>query len=108
MYACKLSDARAEVLKEVLSPSDSAWFQERFQEAAIKRYGRLQASCKDAVGTGAAPFISAILTGCAGMLFARLPTSCMPTPASAAAVTCSGRKIDGAIHTEISGATYCS
>ena len=45
----------AEVLKDVLSPSDHIWFQERFQEAAIKRYGRLQAACNEAVGSGAVP-----------------------------------------------------
>ena len=43
----------AEVLKDVLSPSDHIWFQERFQEAAIKRYGRLQAACNEAVNSGA-------------------------------------------------------
>lgn len=42
----------AEVLKDVLSPSDHIWFQERFQEAAIKRYGRLQAACNEAVNAG--------------------------------------------------------
>ena len=45
----------AEVLKDVLSPSDHIWFQERFQEAAIKRYGRLQAACNEAVGSGTLP-----------------------------------------------------
>ncbi|CAK0784807.1 hypothetical protein CVIRNUC_008011 [Coccomyxa viridis] len=39
------------VLKDVLSPTDPVWFQDRFQEAAIKRYGRLQAACNDAVGS---------------------------------------------------------
>ena len=47
------------MLKDVLSPSDHIWFQERFQEAAIKRYGRLQAACNDAIGSGAALTCSA-------------------------------------------------
>ena len=50
--------APAEVLKDVLSPSDHIWFQERFQEAAIKRYGRLQAACNEAVGSGTVPTTS--------------------------------------------------
>ena len=41
------------VLKDVLSPGDHIWFQERFQEAATKRYGRLQAACNDVIGSGA-------------------------------------------------------
>lgn len=43
----------AGVIKDVLSPSDHIWFQERFQEAAIKRYGRLQATCNEAIAPGA-------------------------------------------------------
>lgn len=50
MYKCLI--APTEVLKDVLSPSDHIWFQERFQEAAIKRYGRLQAACNEAVSSG--------------------------------------------------------
>ena len=46
----------AGVLKDALNPSDHIWFQERFQEAAVKRYGRLQAACNEAVGSGAVPF----------------------------------------------------
>ena len=48
----------AGVLKDVLNPSDHIWFQERFQEAAVKRYGRLQAACNEAVGSGALNFAS--------------------------------------------------
>lgn len=52
MARARLCAVSAEVLKDVLSPSDHIWFQERFQEAAIKRYGCLQAACNEAVGSG--------------------------------------------------------
>ena len=65
----------AGVLKDVLGPSDHVWFQERFQEAAIKRYGRLQSACNEAVGAGA-PLTCPAHVSCAGdgNMQASLPT----------------------------------
>jgi hypothetical protein len=45
--------ARAGTLKDALKPADHIWFAERFQVAAVKRYGRLDAACSEEVLAGA-------------------------------------------------------
>ena len=39
----------------MLKPADHIWFAERFQVAAVKRYGRLDAACSEEIMAGAQP-----------------------------------------------------
>lgn len=54
----------AGTVSDALQPSEAGWFTERFQIAAVKRYGRLQQACTEQIYSGAPHFPKEILCSC--------------------------------------------
>jgi hypothetical protein len=60
--------ACAGTVSDVLQPSEVGWFTERFQLAAVKRYGRLQAACTEQIYSGAPQFLTTCQDLCSAPL----------------------------------------
>ena len=70
---------RAGTLKDALKPADHAWFAERFQVAAVKRYGRLDAACSEEILAGA-HFLLLLYAPCEGVFGRAAPQPQGPLP----------------------------